>query len=495
MLAVKLECYRNNLLDIMNQFDWKFENSYQTLPSILFESVDPQPVKEPQGILFNEQLAHSINIDIASLTTDDGIATLSGNQLPEDAKPISQAYSGHQFGNFTNLGDGRAILLGEHRVSNEKVVDIQLKGCGRTPYSRSGDGFATLGSLLKEYLYGEVMHALGIPTTRSLAIIGAGELVQRQRLHPRAVMTRVASSHLRIGTFEFATQYGVETLKELTDYAIQRHFPDLVNVDNCYFKFLEQFLDQQAYLTAQWMSVGFVHGVMNTDNISMAGETIDYGPCAFIDEYDPKATFSSIDRMGRYAYGNQPKIMYWNICRFAEALLPLLSPSDPNLVIQETESILRKFPDIYAGYWQKLFCKKIGFTSAAPNVVNLVNDLLKIMHAQRADFTATFRQLASGSLNSSPFKEWELSWRSELGVSGRDLMDACQLMLQVNPMVIPRNHVVASIIDEVEISGNINPFLDLLKVLENPFSAEHGHHPLASPRPAGTPRTVTYCGT
>ena len=479
----------------MNQPDWKFEHSYQQLPSILFEKAEPQKVQNAHGILFNEQLARSINIDIHSLMSSYGVDTLSGSVLPRGSKPISQAYAGHQFGNFTNLGDGRAILLGEHRVSKDQVVDIQLKGCGRTPYSRSGDGFATLGSLLKEYFFSEAMYALGIPTTRSLAIIGAGELMQRQKLHPRAVMTRVASSHLRIGTFEFASQYGIETLKQLTDYAIQRHFPELVNSDDIYFEFLEKFINQQAYLVAQWMSIGFVHGVMNTDNISISGQTIDYGPCAFIDEYDPKSTFSSIDRLGRYAYGNQPNIMYWNICRFAEALLPLLSPDDPNLVIEKTQHILRKFPDLYMGYWQELFCKKIGFISVTPHAVNLVNDLLKIMHAEQADFTATFRALSAGTLDSSSFKDWELRWEAELAAIGCDIKEARQLMLQVNPVVIPRNHVVASTIDEVEATGNINPFLDLLKVIEMPFSEEHSHHPLALPRPEGTARTVTYCGT
>jgi len=483
----------------MDQPGWKFEYSYQKLPSTLFETAHPRKVKSPKGLIFNDQLASSINLDIDSLMSAAGVESLSGNTLPKGAVPISQAYAGHQFGNFTNLGDGRAILLGEHRISDEKIVDVQLKGAGRTPYSRNGDGLATLGAVLKEYIFGEAMHALGIPTTRTLAVVGTGEYVQRQKLQPGAVMTRIASSHIRIGTFEFACRGDISTLKELADYAIKRHYPELINTENPYIEFLKKMVDQQAYLVAQWMGIGFVHGVMNTDNISISGETIDYGPCAFIDEYDLRSTFSSIDRHGRYAYGNQSKIMYWNICRFAESLLPLLHPNDVDLSIKAAQEILRTFPSVYETYWQQVFCKKIGFDSVTANAVKLVNDLLEIMHDQRLDFTTTFRQLTRGTLNHPALQDWVKAWQLELLESNRDLnhdlTKASQLMQVTNPVVIPRNHVVASVIDDVETSGDLKPLLDLLEIIKNPFSEEFSGHTLAFPRPDGVPQTVTYCGT
>lgn len=479
----------------MNQPGWKFEHSYQSLPTDLFQYAQPRKYSAPKCVLINESLAQSLDLDFNALMSPDEVASLAGNGLPDGSSPIAQAYAGHQFGNFTILGDGRAILLGEHRLSNGKTVDIQLKGSGPTPYSRRGDGLATLGALLKEYIYSEAMHGLGIPTTRSLALIETGDSVHRQQLHPGAVMTRVASSHIRVGTFEFAAQNDISVLKSLADYTIKRHYPELLGIENPYLAFLEQFIDRQAYLVALWMSVGFVHGVMNTDNVSIAGETIDYGPCAFIDEYDLRASFSSIDRQGRYAYGNQPKVLHWNICRFAESLLPLIYPDEPELAIQAAQDVLKKYPARYEAYWQELFCKKIGFSHAEPKAVQLVQDLLQLMAEQGMDFTGTFSQLTSGSLNEPRLNEWLNAWQSELLASHHDLKESHQIMSQANPVVTLRNHVLVSAIDDAEFSGNMAPFLDLLNTIKNPYSEAHRNHTLAAPRPTGMRPTVTYCGT
>ena len=479
----------------MHKFGWKFQNSYQELPPILFEEATPKSFKAPKVLLFNELLAYSLGIETDWFNTHDATEFLSGAARPIGSQPIAQAYAGHQFGHFTLLGDGRAILLGEHQVTEDKTVDIQLKGCGPTPYSRRGDGLATLNSMLKEYIFGEAMHALGIPTSRSLGIVETGEWVMRERPYRGAILTRVASSHLRIGTFEFARLHSTDTLMALTDYAIKRHDPDLANDANRYLIFLERVIDRQAFLVAKWMSVGFVHGVMNTDNISIAGETIDYGPCAFIDEYDPRAVFSSIDRQGRYAYGNQPHIMHWNLCRFAETLLPLIHPDNIDESIKQVETVLTTFPHQYETYWQQFFSQKLGFDSTSHQINALIHDFLRIMQSEALDFTNTFHQLATGTLTNPSFKQWLNSWELELSRNNQTREIAQQRMQEVNPVITPRNHILESVIYEAGETGKLDSFHDLLAALRNPYSPTNRDHVLHSPKPSSIPRTVTYCGT
>lgn len=479
----------------MNPTGFRFQNSYQTLDASLFEYSQPKLFKQPQLLLCNDPLAKSLQIDAAWLKSPQAARILCGNEITEGSTPIHQAYAGHQFGNFAILGDGRATLLGEHLRHDGKRFDIQLKGGGRTPYSRSGDGQATLAALLKEYIYSEAMSALGIPSTRSLALVATGESVQRQQPQPGAVLTRVATSHIRIGTFQYARLQGLETLQQLTDYTIQRHDPELVGTPKVYISFIEKMIERSAQLVASWMSVGFVHGVMNTDNISIAGETMDYGPCAFIDEYNLRSSYSFIDRQGRYAFGNQPHIMHWNLCRFAESLLPLIHPDNPTLAIKDVEALLETFPDRYQMYWQRLFCQKIGFTEPTPQALELINELLHIMSEQQVDFTKTFSDLSSGSLGDDHFSAWKTRWEHELIANHVSIDQAKQLMLTVNPVVVLRNHILMPIIDEVEASGNLSPFLELLQISLNPFSRSHQDHPLAFPRPAGTAPTTTFCGT
>lgn len=474
---------------------WNFINSYLKLPSIFFSIAEPTKSKSPELLILNEELAHDLGLDIDQLKSSLGIANLAGNNLIEGSTPIALAYAGHQFGNFTILGDGRAILLGEHQTPSGNIFDIQLKGSGPTIFSRGGDGLATLKSMLKEYLYSEAMHGLSIPTTRSLSLIKSNDIVIRERHHPRAIVTRVASSHLRVGTFEFARRQDEVALKALADYAIDRHYPHLQNEAEPYCKLLEQVMERQAYLTAKWMSVGFIHGVMNTDNVSIAGQTIDFGPCAFMDEYGIDKVFSSIDRQGRYAYGNQPNITLWNLCRFAECLIPLIDSNDPDLAVKKAKETLGSYVDLYQKHWKELFSKKIGFTKASDKTEELVNDLLNIMSEQSLDFTHTFRQLAYASFNEPLLASWKEKWVSELDHLGIDMDSAKKLMLENNPAVIPRNHIIEAAIDEAEITNNPDALKEILEVLKDPFNENLNNHPLALPRPKGLNPTITYCGT
>ncbi|MCL9797606.1 YdiU family protein, partial [Frankia sp. AgKG'84/4] len=330
---------------------WNFDNSYARLPKSFFTSLNPTPVRSPKLIILNDSLAASLGLNAEALQSETGVAVLAGNQIPEGASPLAQAYAGHQFGHFNMLGDGRALLLGEQMTPLDERFDIQLKGPGRTPYSRGGDGRATLGPMLREYIISEAMHALGIPTTRSLAVVTTGEPVIRETALPGAILTRVAVSHLRVGTFQYAAKWGtVEELRILADYALKRHFPDIDTDENRYLPLLQEVIKRQAGLIAKWQLVGFIHGVMNTDNMTISGETIDYGPCAFMDEYDPATVFSSIDTGGRYAYGNQPNIGGWNLARFAEALLPLLH-ADQEQAVKLAQDAISEFPELYHHNW------------------------------------------------------------------------------------------------------------------------------------------------
>lgn len=474
---------------------WNFVHSYSKLPAIFYSSAQPAKSQSPELLILNEDLAKLLGLDIEFLKSPLGISNLSGNETPLGANLIALAYAGHQFGGFTTLGDGRAILIGEHQTQSGDVFDIQLKGSGPTTYSRGGDGLATLKSMLKEYLYSEAMHGLGIPTTRSLALIKTEDTVRRERLHPRAIVTRVASSHLRVGSFEFARRNDLDELQALADYAIERHYPSLKNSGDRYSMLLEEVMERQARLIAQWMSVGFIHGVMNTDNVSIAGQTIDFGPCAFMDEYSIDKVFSSIDHHGRYAYGNQPNITLWNLCRFAECLIPLIEPNDPDKAVKKAEEILGRYLELYQAHWKELFSKKIGFSVPTEKSVELINSLLRVISEHDLDFTYTFRQLANDSHLEPILSAWKVEWTSELKNAGVDMDSAKKLMLETNPAIIPRNHIIEAAIDEAEITNNLDAFKEILKVLKNPYSKELDQHILALPRPQGLPPTITYCGT
>jgi uncharacterized protein YdiU (UPF0061 family) len=474
---------------------WNFVDSYRKLPSKFYQPALPTTSQSPELLILNEELARSLGLNIELLKSDLGVANLSGNELPTDSTPIALAYAGHQFGNFTILGDGRAILLGEHQTPSGDVFDIQFKGSGPTPYSRGGDGFATLKAMLKEYLYSEAMHGLAIPTTRSLALVKSKDVVRRERLHPRAIVTRVASSHLRVGSFEFARRQDLPTLQALADYAIDRHYPDLINQNDRYSMLLQSVMARQAKLVAQWMSVGFIHGVLNTDNVSISGETIDFGPCAFMDDYSIDTVFSSIDHHGRYAYGNQPNITLWNLCRFAECLIPLIDPKDPDLAVKKAEEILGEFLGLYQSYWNEMFSKKIGFSEPTEKSISLVKSLLELMAQEGLDFTHTFSQLGLDQSNIPQLNTWIQTWSTELKNSGIDVTSAKTLMLAVNPVVIPRNHIIDSLIDEVELTHSFDAFNEVLRVLRHPYETKLNQHPLASPRPKGIPPSITYCGT
>ena len=380
-----------------NKIGWNFDNSYADLPEIYFTKMDPNPVKEPELVILNDTLATTLGLNADALK-EEGIAVFAGNEIPEGAMPLAQAYAGHQFGHFTMLGDGRAMLIGEQITPTRERFDIQLKGSGRTAYSRGGDGRAGLGPMLREYIISEAMHALGIPTTRSLAVVTTGETILRETMLPGAIVTRIAESHLRVGTFEFAIQWGTfDDLRRLADYAIKRHYPEIEADKNRYLSFLQAVIAQQAALIAKWQLVGFIHGVMNTDNMTISGETIDYGPCAFMDTYDPATVFSSIDVQGRYAYGNQPSIAGWNLARFAETLIPLLH-EDEEEAIKIGQDAMSGFHDHYQSNWLSGMRAKLGLFNEEKDDETLIDNLLTLMTKYKADYTNTFRALAFNNL-------------------------------------------------------------------------------------------------
>ena len=475
--------------------------TYRSLPDVFFAELTPNRVRAPALKVLNRSLAQNLGLDPAALAAPENLPVLAGNVFPEGLPAIAQAYAGHQFGGFTQLGDGRALLLGELVTPSGQVVDIQLKGSGPTPYARRGDGRAALGPMLREYLISEAMHGLGIPTTRSLAVVTTGEPVYRDSVLPGAVLTRVAASHIRVGTFEFAATQGEEALKALADYTIDRHYPELRDRTNpnpntnTYLAFLNAVIDRQAALIARWMAVGFIHGVMNTDNMSIAGETIDYGPCAFMDRYDPSTVFSSIDRQGRYAYANQPRIGHWNLSRLAEALLPLLN-DDEATALNLAQNAIGEYPGLYQQYWHSALCQKIGIASPSRQAVSLAGDLLDLMWHSGADFTATFTQLGNYTLMDPAFNEWLSRWHALIDTQVGGMAAAQRLMQQVNPVVIPRNHLVQAALDEAEEEkGSFAPFEELLQAIQTPFDARHQNTLYAQAPAADAKPYVTYCGT
>ncbi len=479
---------------MQNDIRFSFDNSYARLPESFFSFVDPTPVPSPQAVLINTKLAQHLGLDVKALRSDSGIRILAGSQIPPGGLPLAQAYAGHQFGQFTMLGDGRALLLGEHITPSNERCDLQLKGSGKTPYSRGGDGKATLGPMLREYIISEAMHALDIPTTRSLAVITTGETVYRETALPGAVLSRIAQSHLRVGTFQYASLLGTEKdLQILADYTIERHYSNLSTEANKYLGLLKEVIAAQASLLAKWMLVGFIHGVMNTDNMTISGETIDYGPCAFMDTFDPSTVFSSIDHYGRYAYANQPKIAEWNLARFAEALLPLLD-SDEGKAQVLAQDELEKFSTLYDRHFIVGMRSKLGLTSAEDEDKNLIRDLLHLMYEQKSDYTNTFLDLTFDRLDES-FSPWKTRWERRLNREGGNWEAAQELMKRSNPAIIPRNHRVEEALRPAVQSGDYGPLRELLNVLENPFSHNPKQAEFSKPPEASATPYRTFCGT
>ncbi|MDR3585141.1 MAG: YdiU family protein [Desulfosporosinus sp.] len=479
---------------------WNLDNSYARLPKSLFTSLNPSAVPSPKLIILNYPLATSLGLNIQALQSKEGVAVLAGNRIPEGALPLAQAYAGHQFGHFALLGDGRALLLGEQITPLGKRVDIQLKGSGQTPYSRGGDGRAALGPMLREYIISEAMHALGIATTRSLAVVTTGETVIRETELPGAILTRVAASHLRVGTFQYVSEWGtVEDLRILADYTLQRHFPNVDTAQNRYLLLLQEVIKLQALLVAKWQLVGFIHGVMNTDNVALSGETIDYGPCAFMDAYDPATVFSSIDVQGRYAYGNQPHIAGWNLARFAETLLPLLHVNQEE-AIKLAQDAISDFTELYHGNWLAGMRAKLGIYNEEMQDESLIESLLSMMQKYRADYTNTFRALTFDTLEdtvlfgSTEFAQWHKLWQARLGRQQESKVSSHQLMRNCNPGLIPRNHQVEAAL-EAAVKGDYGVMERLLEVLASPYAHSPEQADYSTLPAPSTCSYRTFCGT
>jgi uncharacterized protein YdiU (UPF0061 family) len=486
-----------------------FDNTYARLPSRFFASVVPTKVRAPRVLKVNGALARELGLDPDKLASPAGAEILAGNELPAGAEPIALAYAGHQFGSFVpQLGDGRAILLGEVVGKDGRRVDIQLKGSGRTPFSRQGDGRAALGPVLREYIVSEAMGAMGIPTTRSLAAVVTGEPIAREEILPGAVLTRVASSHIRVGTFEFFAARGDrEALSTLACYALRRHYPDAAGSGNDALALLERVVHAQSNLVARWLGVGFVHGVMNTDNTSIAGETIDYGPCAFLDEYDPNKRFSSIDHGGRYAFANQPRIAKWNVARLGEALLPLMADEEERAVQLATERIER-FSELFAAAYARVLSAKLGLVHEEKDDPQLAAALFARMAASGVDYTILFRRLCSAaedpsedtriaSLFADPeaFHEWARGWRLRLAREDATPGSRAAAMRLANPAFIPRNHRIAEAIDAAVRRADLEPFETLVRVLERPYEEQPESAHLADPPRPDERVLQTFCGT
>lgn len=475
---------------------WRLDNSYARLPDVFHARVNPTPVARPHLVVFNRALATSLGLDPDAVGTPAAGPLWTGNERPEGAEPIAQAYAGHQFGHFTRLGDGRAILLGEQQTPDGRRCDIQWKGAGPTPWSRRGDGRAALGPMLREYLISEAMAALGIPTTRSLAVAATGEPVFREEPLPGAVLTRVAASHIRVGTFEYLAARGdPDALRLLADHALRRHYPGPAETANPALALLEQGVERQAWLLAQWMRVGFVHGVMNTDNMAISGETIDYGPCAFLDAYDPGAVFSSIDHQGRYAFGNQPSIAAWNLARWAETLLPLLHP-DPESALELARPVAESFATRFQRHWLDAGCAKLGLFDAQEEDGSLLDELLDWMQANRADYTRTFRSLdPAGEPLAPDLAGWQRRWVGRLARQPQSAAAVAARRRSHNPAVIPRNHEVEAALAEATTRGDLARFHRLLAAVSRPYEDAGQPESLLHPPPPGTPPCRTFCGT
>ena len=478
---------------------WCFDNTYSKLPDPFKEKIGPVPVKDPKLIILNKDLSKELNLDFSNLNDKKISELFSGNSLPQGSDSIAQAYAGHQFGHFTMLGDGRAVLIGEHLSKKNDRYDIQFKGSGKTAFSRNGDGRAALGPMLREYIISEAMHNLGIPTTRSLAVVKTGEDVIRETALHGAILTRVALSHIRVGTFQYiAAREKKDELEILLDYVIKRHYPNIQNSKNKPLDLLKVVMERQIDLVVDWMRVGFIHGVMNTDNMSISGETIDYGPCAFMDTYDPKTVFSSIDQMGRYAYCNQPVITKWNLSRFAECLIPLIDKDQKKSITIATE-IINSFEKKYEEKWLNMMRDKLGLFGVDEKDKYLILDLLTWMHQEKMDYTNTFCHLMNfevankENFKKDDFENWKKRWQERLKVNNNTPEKYMKLMRSVNPLVIPRNHKVEEVLNEAN-NGNMEPFNKFLEVLNKPYLEKKDiinyQIPLSS-----NEKYQTFCGT
>jgi len=486
---------------------FKFDNTFACSMEGFFSHCQAESANAPRWLQFNHALAAELGLDPIALDSEAGLAIFSGNTAPEGSEPIAQAYAGHQFGGFSpQLGDGRALLLGEVIDTQQLRRDIQLKGSGRTPFSRGGDGKAAIGPVLREYLVGEAMQALSVPTTRALAAVATGNVVYRETALPGAILTRIAASHIRVGTFQYAAaRRDEDKIRQLADYAIQRHYPETADAENPYLAFFVAVADAQASLVARWMGIGFIHGVMNTDNMTISGETIDYGPCAFMDSYSPSTVFSSIDHGGRYAYANQPEILIWNLARLAETLIPFVDPKQEKAVEQLTETIECIKP-LYESYWLKGMRAKIGLSTEDPSDSQLINDLFKTMDKGDADFTLVFRRLSQAlrgdnelvrGLFKNPvdFDAWEQRWWRRFEQDGISGETAAQAMDTVNPIYIPRNHKVEEALAAAINGEDMIPFKKLLNVLTHPFDEFEGNEDYAEPASPTEIPYKTFCGT
>lgn len=483
---------------------WNLDNSYSKLPKRFFSEIEPQDITDPELVILNDQLGESLGLNISELKNEEGIRILTGNQPPPGGNLIAQAYAGHQFGHFTMLGDGRAVLIGEQITPTGERFDLQLKGSGRTPYSRGGDGLAPLGPMLREYIMSEAMYNLRIPTTRSLAVVTTGEPVYRETELEGAILTRIAKSHIRVGTFQYAANFGEkEDIKILADYTIKRHFPSLKNKENPYLSLLEEMIKSQASLIAKWQLVGFIHGVMNTDNMAIGGETIDYGPCAFMDHYDATTVFSSIDRNGRYAYGNQPNIGGWNIARFAETLVPLIH-EDKEESIRMAEATIKDYANLYNEHWLRGMRLKLGIQNKEKEDEALIRELLIVINQYKADFTNTFVGLTvedyqhldqSGLFKSKEFAQWNSKWKARLERQEVALDESKKTMKIHNPRIIPRNHQVEKALEAATARGDYTVLDNLLKALASPYDYNDTNEEYMMPQESTGTRYRTFCGT
>ena len=478
---------------------WCFDNTYFKLSKTFKEDIKPIPVKKPELVLFNKELADDLNLNFTNLDNQRLSALFSGNSLPEGSNSLAQAYAGHQFGHFTMLGDGRAVLIGEHLSKNKKRYDIQFKGSGKTAFSRNGDGRAALGPMLREYIISEAMNGLRISTTRSLAVVKTGEDVIRETSLAGAILTRIASSHIRVGTFQYIAARGKkDELEILFNYVIDRHYPDIKNSKNKAIDLLAIVMEKQINLVINWMRVGFVHGVMNTDNMTISGETIDYGPCAFMNTYDPKTVFSSIDQMGRYAYCNQPVITKWNLSRFAECLIPLID-KDQEKAIELATKIINSFEKNYEEKWLNMMRDKLGLFGVDEKDKLLILDLLTWMHQKKVDYTNTFCHLMNENIEKDKdyedkdFQNWKIRWYERLKTNNNTPEKYLKLMKTVNPLVIPRNHNVEKVLAEAE-KDNLKPITKLIEILKDPYTKKNNINDYQNPSNSDE-NYKTFCGT
>ena len=478
---------------------WCFDNTYSRLPDPFKEEINPVPVKNPEIVILNKTLSKELDLDFSNLNEKKISELFSGNSLPAGSNSIAQAYAGHQFGHFTMLGDGRAVLIGEHLSKKKERYDIQFKGSGKTTFSRNGDGRAALGPMLREYIISEAMYNLNIPTTRSLAVVKTGEEVIRETPLQGAILTRVALSHLRVGTFQYiAAREKKNELEILLNYIIKRHYPNIQNSKNQALDLLKVVLEKQIDLVVNWMRVGFIHGVMNTDNMSISGETIDYGPCAFMDTYDPKTVFSSIDQMGRYAYCNQPVITKWNLSRFAECLIPLIDKDQKKSIELATE-VINSFENKYEEKWLNMMRDKLGLFGAEDKDKFLILDLLTWMHQKKLDYTNTFCHLMDfetekkENFKDNIFLEWKKRWQDRLKVNNNTPEKYMKLMRSVNPLVIPRNRKIEEVLNDAN-NNNIKPFKEFLEILKNPYSEQKNIKDFQIPSTSNE-KYQTFCGT